>query len=216
MTEFSTNALLAIVILLALTFAFIFLFTKVIPLNKIQLKKLDYIWLTVSAFAIFGLVERNRIQLSEIELRKAIWLHEARSNDIFYMIDTSSVCFKYSKSELSPPNFDQLQKMTDSLCSWTKNLIPTLPQKIKNNDSIKITTPNFNDAFLEQQVQSIQHAIQEYNKSLGEILRIKKEMNIEDYTFIIQMLSPLLLILGLAIRFSKTAAEVKLERKNNQ
>ena len=208
-----TNAFLAIILLIVLTIIFTYIFTKINRLNKIQLKQLDYYWLTLSAFAIFGLVEKNRIQLNEIELAKSKWYHQGRCYELINAIDSTSICFKYTKIEYSPSNFDELQKMTDSLCTWTKSIIPILKEKINGNDRINILVPLVNDRFLIQYTNRVNHVVKEYNDSLQEILRLNSETKINDFSFIIQMLSPILLILGLAIRFSKTAAEIMLEKK---
>jgi len=102
--------------------------------------------------------------------------------------------------------------MTDSLCSWTKGIIPVLREKIKNEDTILVTLPSFNDVFLKQQAEGFKLAIEDYNGSLRELLRLRRESSVGVFVFTIQMLSPILLILGLAVRFSKTAAEIRLDK----
>ena len=210
--EIFTNALLAIILLVVLTLLFNYLFTRLIPLNKIQLKKLDYWWLTLSAFALFGLVEKNRLQLNDMELKKQMWFHEGRCSDLLRAIDTSDICFKYTKTDLSPSNFDEIQKMEDSLCTWTKNVALLLTDKIENDDSLKTVVPVFKDEFLKYRTEDIERTIKDYNQSIGELVVLKRESYIGNFAFLIQLFSPLLLIIGLAIRFSKTTAEIRLEK----
>jgi Ca2+/Na+ antiporter len=210
-----TNTLVAIILLVLLILIFIFLFRRIIPLNKIQLKKLDYFWLTLSAFGLFGLVERNRIQVTQIELTKSQWLLDGRYNDLKYIVDPATICFQYTKMASSPPDFDIRQKMTDSLCSWTKKMVPIISNIKKEEDSIHVIIPQFKDAYLTHHTDRFEKAINEYNRSLNMFLKLNKEKKESDFITIIQFLSPLLLVIGLALRFSKTAVEISLDKKNS-
>jgi hypothetical protein len=134
MAEPLTNIWFILLLLLVLTLILIFI-NKVSPLNKVQLKKLDYIWLSLSALGIFGLVENNRIQMTEIELTRSQWFHEAACDAFSYIIDTNNICLKYEQLSSSPDNFIELQSIRDSLCNWSKHLAIFISKKVKEQDT---------------------------------------------------------------------------------
>jgi hypothetical protein len=190
-----------------------FLITRVLRLDKIALKQLDYWWLTISAFAIFGLVEKNRLELNTVEITKMNWQVGADSILLDLALDSNAICRNYSRSEYSPDNLEHIQLLTDSLCSVLKTIIVPAQEKMKNKQPIEILLPIFPDELLQNNAQDINTAISNYNHSLKRLKQLEKNSSISDVNFTLQLFSPLLLILGLAIRFSKTAAEIRLERK---
>lgn len=211
MIHLLTDPLYAFCTLLILSYFMYLFFTYVFPLNKKQWKKMDYVWLSLSSIAIFGIVESNRIEIAEGELNRTQWLIESDSAQIIDHLKVNYVCNKYVKSEYSPDNFEELQIMTDVICKWTKEVKPKVSVLIKNRKLIEnLKIPHVKDDILEDYTSQFSVYVNEYNKKVITIRELEIKSKESEISKAIQLFSPLLLIIGLSIRFSKTAAEIRL------
>jgi hypothetical protein len=79
---------------------------------------------------------------------------------------------------------------------------------------LKITIPDFKIDVFDQYIYGINNAIEVYNESLTGIINLKEEVRENELFFVLRLFSPLLIVVGLAVRFLKTAGEIRLETRS--
>lgn len=193
-----------------------FIFTRIFPLSKIQWKYVDFVWLALASLGLIGVVDSNRRQIisgeHEISKQRVVMA----ISDLQYQLNVQWVCFKYVRTSNSPDNFDQLQEMSDKTCEWRNKFLSKINEKLKAEFQVE-EPPKFtvDDRELQEYVDRIYSLVRDYNSIINEKKRIQEELKPNLWVNDIEFLSPLILILGLSLRFSKAAGEIRLDKQNS-
>jgi hypothetical protein len=186
--------------------------------GPLGLRVIEYIWLGLAALGLIGAAgEVRRVRAPyEIEMAKA----HARSALSLLHITTSSQhhCMKFVRTEHSPRNFDDLVRQQAILCSWITRVDEMLPDSITERtrpDSITLpplrtTLTNTSMLMVVREVQDGAQRIRSDLRQLESAIR-SRELSGAETTFII--LSPILVVVALALRITKVSVEVQEIRR---
>jgi hypothetical protein len=182
--------------------------------NADNLKRLDFVWLTV---AVFGLYLSG---YDTIKSTAVIHGADARSeynwqfDDLKFEITHAAVCqFHYVKSSWSPSNFDEVNRQNDLDCAWVHQVDAQLSE---------LERPNF-EQFLYPSMPSLKKGkfrdpqVADIAKKRIALEKLHEQAVIYARTaeFAGQGLGdkrggPYLLAIALAIRFAKVHAELRM------
>jgi hypothetical protein len=193
------------------------IFVKLCPLNALQWKKADYWWLTLSAIGLFGLLAENRFVFSKNELEICNARIEVYSRATKRDINNQYFCIKFSKTEYSPEDFDEGQYEFDKMCVWKESIfckVDSIIAEQKNININELAIPDVNDSTLKQLIDYLIHNINEYNEYINRKQEIMQDMSYREYETMLRIFSPLFLIFGLSIRFTKTLGEISCKKSN--
>jgi hypothetical protein len=205
----------ALLALAVITIILHFLLVYPRNLSKTQWKKVDYLWIALTAFGLIGStnsvrVMYNKNQISLYDHSIPFQYHYLRS---FLTPDGSkAVCLEYVRDRLSPPDFDSIVADQTRSCEWSKKMYQlTLVVDTFNYaaiDTAKIPTLRTKDnVWFRDMLISI---IYEYNKQVKEKAVLQDGLTGETATMVL-FYTPLLLIIGLAIRITKVSGELRHE-----
>lgn len=216
LTKVLSNIWWAIGALLILTIVLHFLLVYPKNLTKKQWKKIDYVWISLTAIGLIGATNNTKSILVKGEIYVTEQTIPTRLEPINTLLSaggSSIVCREYVRNEFSPDNFDDIVRDYDESCEWSKKIFQIISRvDTKNYQEIDIsiippleTTDNkwFRDLII--------NSISEYNDLVKKKKEQEKELestSIEGFS----ILAPLFLILGLAIRITKTTGEIRYER----
>jgi hypothetical protein len=219
MKEILSNPLYAFGSLGVCVFIGWIIFVKLFPLTALQWKKSDYLWLSLSAIGLFGLLANNRILFSqnELEICKArieLYLKATKSD-----MSNQYFCKKFTKSEYSPENFDEVQKEFDIMCEWKETNFLRIDSMLNGQIIVNISElaiPNVKTESLIESIYYLTHNIEQYNYYITQKQILTNKIKYYDFEDMFRIFSPLLLIIGLSIRFTKTLGEINLQKKKNK
>jgi hypothetical protein len=213
MIRIVTDLRFAFVLLAVMTAILYFVFVRWRPLTKIQWKRMDYLWLMLTTFGLIGLVERNRLIVANVDLYYNTWSIEGSARHIEYLFSRQWVCFRHIRTEYSPDNFDEIEDLFIQTCDWTtqtkEKVKPFLEKDMRIEGIEKLIIP---EPMLQEHVLEIVQSIETYNQAIDDRDRLKVESKETELTSVANWLAPIFLMLGLAIRFVKTAGEIRLEK----
>jgi hypothetical protein len=192
------------------------LFVKLFPLTTLQWKKIDYLWLSLSAIGLFGLLAENRIVFNKNKMEICNARIEVYSKATKRDIDNQYFCTKFSKTEYSPDDFDEVQNEFDKMCIWKESIyckVDSIIMEQKNINIDELAIPDVKDLTLKQLIDYLIFNINEYNEYINMKQGIIQNMSYREYENMLTVFSPLLLILGLSIRFTKTLGEISIQKK---
>ena len=215
------------IFLLFISFLLIFniLFIYIFPLSKIAWKKVDYIWLVLATIGILALFSEVRIHTAAywIKMDKNYTLTPLRTIDEIFLGKSaqSYICSKGIRTEYSPDNFDEIEKLSELHCKWFKKVRNLLDSKLKDNDlpSIQIKDlPNvtFNETIHINNVNDIKEFITKYNHLKEEYLEVKELTKQSSFEKVLFYFAPFILLFGLALRITKVTAEIREEKSKEK
>lgn len=210
--EFVSSPFLLIAGLTVITILQCWTIPKLRSLDKIFLKKFDYYWIALSALGIIGLTNKNAEFFEEVAYKENKFFAEIEFERVMNAIDSSKHCFKFSQSSSSPQNIESIQKIQDSMCSWAKYALQIAIKSKASNSKINLQEPLIEDQVIQQDLKIINRAITRYNQYAGESLGQTHSRELQNLSLLLQILSPLILVIGLSIRITKTYLEIKLEK----
>lgn len=189
------------------------------PLGKVGWKRTDYIWLTIATLGLISLsgelrrwVSSNRLELATARVQYS--LDSLRS----YLVKSppTHFCTEFIRSELSPPNLDDIQRQYHLACDWLR----TAPAALPKNDDPPFQPLNFDDTHvpkgldapvLVDTIKWIRHLFEEYEQRRLSLIQTQQQTKQTDGEDAQRILSPILLCLALALRITKVTGEVRLE-----
>lgn len=102
-----------------------------IKLGKKGWKKTEYIWLGLVALSLISTSAEVRNWLSEQQAQSKKGMAEAQFSLLRNYIGETEppiyICRKFTRTEYSPDNFDEIQVQYDAVCEWNKILLKELP-----------------------------------------------------------------------------------------
>jgi hypothetical protein len=193
------------------------IFVKLFPLNSVQWKKVDYWWLSLSAIGLVGLLAENRMAFGKRDLYQCDSRIYIFSRAIQSDLNSQWICMKFQKTEYNLDYFDKTQKEFEIVCQWANDVFPTIDSLLNSKISIKsnqLAIPkDIDDNQLKDYLVSIHNNVEEYNSYISNRQIIEDNTHSKEWEDFIRILAPLTLIIGLAIRFTKTIGEINLQKK---
>ena len=185
-------------------------------LSKKQWKRVDYIWIELTAVGLIGTTNNVRLVLNKNQL---LLTYPRLASQIKYINSFLSpegskiVCRTSVKTEYSPSNFDEIVKDDNNACEWSKKIY----QIIKRIDTAAYTSVNMSEIPPLETSENIWFKgvildnINKYNSLVLDKENCARQIDdLNKDTFLV--FSPLLLILGLAIRLTKVTGELMHEK----
>lgn len=206
-----TNPLYAFGLLGLFVFIGWVFFVKISPRTLLQWKKTDYVWLSLSAFGLFGLLANNRILLSSNYLETCNAYIELCSKDIRRVISDEYLCWKFQPYEED----DIIQKEFDSICKWRETYYNRIDSLLNEQIKVKVgelKIPSINEDALKNRIFYLTYYITEYNDCIDRKQILTANINHNECEDVLSALSPFFLIIGLSIRFTKTLGEISLQK----
>jgi len=196
------------------------LFVRWFLLSSIRWKQIDYIWLTVAFFGIVVSVSENRAILAEKRLPMARYLFDFALRQVIDVANagtSEAICRKFVIPEASPPPevIAQKQRELDAQCAWFKKVVEALKTRTKDStsriDVVQMVGPPPTGGD-EHAYSWLEQSITQYNETLEDIEELEKAKGGSNIELLFRLLGPLLIAFALALRITKVAGEVAIER----
>jgi hypothetical protein len=185
-------------------------------LSKKKWKSIDYLWITLTAIGLIGATSNAKAVLSKNILAITKNRISFQYNYIHSFLPTegsNAICRDFVRTEFSPSNFDSIVTDYNNTCDWSKkvfqliNLIDTTNFQLIDTTKIPHLQTKDNNWFKNVIVDNIR----EYNKLITQNLESQIQVDESEQTEFV-FYTPLLLILGLAIRITKVTGELLHEK----
>lgn len=183
------------------------------PLNSIQWKKIDYIWIPLALIGVITTVEQNRIAIQRDHTKIASMHSEFALNSALDAIEKGMLP-AFCRNLVHRESFTQPNDQFDAQCIWFK----TLEEKLKNINLDKITSIDLSELIEEYPLDAeksayttIKTLINDINRNLIEKAKLKKLSDTNNFHLLLQFLSPYFLAVAIALRLTKVSGEIKLE-----
>lgn len=215
----STNIWYALLLLSTITLILHGLLVFPKNLSKKSWKKMDYLWLTLTATGLITATDSAGIRTSKNQI-------EANSHRLHFQLEyllstlspdeTSWVCRESIRSEYSPKNYDRIVSGYDNTCAWRSKVYSL----VIRTDTINYKAISLSEVppldivdckECEEYKNNIIYFIEKYNISVNENENNLNNINSRS-TYNIIILSPLILILGLALRITKISGELRHDK----
>jgi hypothetical protein len=224
MNELSTNIIISngsYVLLMFVVLLLLFHLLLVFPrnLSKRTWKKIDYIWLGITALGLFSLASDVRIftaqKWAEMEHARAVSSLEL-FRDFYPDPINTHYCMQFIKSELSPDDLDERQRQHNLRCDWLKGVSKVINKlEPKNLPKLKMDdfpNPTFEDDFLLETVGDVENHVRWYTEHRNQAIEtatLLSKTGLEKNLF---YFSPFLLCLAFALRVAKVTGELRNEK----
>jgi hypothetical protein len=204
-------------ILTVLLILFDLVLVRWLKLNKVAWKRVDYIWLSVAAIGLYGTAAEVRRLTAEESLPMRKEIREAAYDRVIDSVRLSTggaVCRKFVRTDLSPPNFDEIVREFDSACKFTTTLAGAIPPKApeKLDTTIFKRRPVVTDEGLKEQFGWIDSSLSDYFLADAAYRETERAKRRSDIDLAYSVGAPLLLIIALALRITKVTGEIRLDR----
>ena len=216
MINIVSNIGYALLALLILTIILHFFLVYPKNLSKRQWKKVDYIWISLTAVGLIGATDSARLLFdnSQVSIDEHRIPAEYQYTLSFLLPEGSKiVCREHKRDEYSPPNYDSIVADDDRSCAWSKQVynivssIDTSAYPPIDTTKIPQLTTVVNVWFKGLVLDNIRR----YNTLVLEKQQLESDMHSEGQ-LLVKLFTPLLLILGLAIRITKVSGELRHEK----
>jgi hypothetical protein len=223
MNEFWTNVFLSesvnfIYLLIALVLIFHFLLVWPRNLSKKNWKYVDYIWLGIATFGLLGAAANIRIAVASnwVQLEKSRAIGILESIDFLARdAESSNFCRKFSKTEYSPKNLDEIQLQYDLACEWRKQLSSYLrlidKQEIPAISFSDFPEVKFDMPELNKTVVWLKESLEDYSKQRISLEETKLAASYTQREEGFAYFAPFLLCMALALRIAKVSGEIRHE-----
>ncbi len=197
------------------------LFVVAFPLNKRQLKQIDYIWILIAVIGLYGSETQIRRAFAGEYIEMGLARVRAKYDFIRYQIKAFTgpdVCRETPRSELTAPNTAALQKEFDAACQYGRQIFEKLPNQppmaMREFDAIGLRDrPAVSSAFLKSLYQDVDLSLETYATYLADYQRLRKINEYSELELIFAVVAPNLLAVALALRLVKVTGELKLEKQ---
>jgi hypothetical protein len=185
-------------------------------LSKKQWKRIDYLWISLTAIGLIGATSNVKIALSKGQLSFANDRIPFQYEYLCSLLSpggSKTVCRDFVREEYSPSNFDSIVADYNDACEWSIKtykliaLVDTSNYQLIDTTKIPVLETKHNKWFkniILDNIRGYNKLIEERRDSQNEIVNNQKN----DLLFF----TPLLLIFGLAIRITKVSGELRHEK----
>lgn len=210
-----------------LTFVFHLAFVWVWPIGDLAWKRIDYVWLGAATLGLMGASgHADRYISGEL----AANLEEPRTarayRDIRFIIEkaaepTSSICSERTRSEFSPPYYDEIVREQQRQCSYFRVLADAIPDEVAapfpTLDVLGFTDYAGSTDHESWYIAQTRKSAKEYEAQRELYVQRKRSAEVSDFEASITLLGPVLLCFALALRITKVSGEVRnAKRKSSQ
>lgn len=178
-------------------------------------KRVDYVWLTMSVFSIVGFVSQSR---QTINTNYTPWMERQVTNSGSFITSSLDDATKlacdvhFVKSEMSPPNFDDMVQQGERYCAYVHDLQSKFQPAIKENKPIEhdfASDPKYPLAYgADTNQPRIETWIQNYNHNLDILERVREAAQRWDAEIALALFAPFLIAMALALRLTKVTADL--------
>lgn len=217
--ELSATPAYLLVVFCLLLFVFHLVFVWIWPISDLAWKRIDYVWLGAATLGLIGASWHADRYISE-ELAAKLEGPRTLSTyrDMRFIIEEAAdpggaVCTQRKRSNLSPPNYDEILREQQMQCEYFKFLASVTPRDVKE------PFPALHDlGFIDYSgvanhegwyIAQIRKSAKEYEFQRQLYIRRKKSAEVSDLEAAIIMLGPLLVATALALRITKVTGEVR-------
>ena len=196
--------------------AFHLLFVWPRNLSQRKWKYLDYAVILVTLISLVsGSADiRRRIATRSIDSLRERTAAMHRLFCSFY-VDTppSYICMKFTRTEFSPPNLDEMQREYDSMGDWLKVFATsfsaaTLPD-FRTVEWKQFKAPEVQDKVLNDFLASMQKQLSYYNEAAGALAQAQADTQETSMETVVFFLWPFLLVATLALGMAKASGELR-------
>ncbi|WP_205756844.1 hypothetical protein [Solilutibacter silvestris] len=194
------------------------------PLNELNWKKVDYLWISLSLISIIGLSATIRTDWYSTTLIIDRYARQSRLEDLKHALADATgaaICRATLRTEYSPSNIDQIVAEYQSACEVFKKLssIDTLNNKDEARgfvellpESLQPLRRKFNQPEIIEEFDSIENAHNGFLKSIQEENKTRNLASKSDFEKIMSIFAAPLLVIALALRLTKVTGEISLKK----
>jgi hypothetical protein len=202
------------------TLLFHVLFVWLQNLSKKQWKKVDYIWISLTAMGLIGTTRIAEKTISQNNSYAIKYEMAFNTKELLYHLtpeNSSWVCRTFVKDKYSPENLEDLQLKYDAACEWRTKVAKVVVNaidspKLEIIDVKKLPELVENDSQIKTFKKIVLDYIKQYNNCVTALQKNADLQQNGDSDIIMIYFSPILLILGLALRITKVTGELKYEK----
>jgi hypothetical protein len=211
-----TNPLYGILAVLVLWVVSYLLLSKLLKISNLAWIRLEYAWIAVGFIAVLVLIDENRKRTEQKEVDKLQFNIENTYHYLFNELDIESTCQKFNNSlNLSPHEFDSIQRRSDIVCQWAKDVrkiilndFSTHKTKIEKLPLLEV------DDFKNESIYSYTIVeIESLNDWLSQLEKLKKDIKDDSWNQFKYSVGILFLIIAFAIRLTINSHKVKMEKE---
>lgn len=179
-------------------------------------KRVDYMWLAVSAVGLLGTATDVRRMMASSQMGYANGYKASAYGLLLDEVGTLgsiAVCRPFTRSEWSPSNLDEIQREYDSVCDFGRQLRSGLPSEPpeKLDTAPFVKRPSVTDRMLKQIYSELDSEVGRYESVETAIAKTTAAAGRSSGELTLSILSPLLLAIALALRITKVTGELKSE-----
>lgn len=212
-----TSPFLMVTATIILWIAFYLIFTKIYVLSETSWKRLEYLWISTGFLGLISIVNENQnMFLYNTSERKGYFIQ----SDIKMLKSTLSsfqTCFKFSKSEFSPNDFEERQNDQDKICNWSKTYQIELDSitEIPTKDLLKIDEAKLllKTDMMNEYIEDFNNSVDTINKDLKEYKSMKITLESDDWKNFSRSFGVLFLIIAFSVRLAITTKNVVQTKK---
>ncbi|MBV9249015.1 MAG: hypothetical protein JO227_07215 [Acetobacteraceae bacterium] len=185
-------------------------------------KKVDYIWLTMSVFSIIGFVSQSR---QTINTNYTPWMERQVRNSGSFVADALrdaaqlSCNVHFVKSDISPPNFDEIVQQGESYCAYVHDLQAKFQPVVSDGKPIEhafTSDPKFPLAYgADFNQPRIETWVANYNSNLQLLRTTKEASQRSDMEIALALIAPFLIAAALALRMTKVTADLRQDTRTS-
>lgn len=187
-------------------------------LGETAWKKVDYIWLSFTLISLVSLTSEARQLLASNILSLLETRVMSAGQDFQHTLPRweEFVCNPpYQKSELSPPNFDEMMQELSRYCDWLGEISPIIDVSIEkrqiiNHPQFDVTTGQL---IIVGNLEHLAFQIDSYNAALRELDQASLDAEKSEFDLMLGYFAPVLLAVALALRVTKVSGELWWSKK---
>lgn len=211
-TDFKSIFLLLFVLIVLSHLLLIYMFR----INKKAWLFIEYGALFFASLGLITITAEIRTNVAKSNLKSTQAKLEFTFSQLKYYVHDGSpayICRTFVRSQLSPPNFDHVQKEYSEACNWYKKLNSILPESVTPDfppldlDSLRET--DFSDPVIVESIRWIKTLIRQYERERMELIEAKRKATPGNFESAMYFLSPLFICITLAITITKTTWNLK-------
>ncbi len=186
-------------------------------IGKLAWKRADYFWLGATVLSLVGAAAEVRRSIATADLRnrseRRDWAWKHVVDEVRFMTGPA-VCSPFTKSEWSPPTFDDTQRQYDVVCQSAGKLLNALPSGTPESlpRTLSAIRPRISDPILSSFYAQVDDAARLFLREDGEYRKTRDAAERSEWDWVLVVTSPVLLALGLALRITKVTGEIRIEK----
>jgi hypothetical protein len=230
LVRLSSSPLWLLATVVVLTALLWLIFVRLLPLNDITWKRVDYLWLSIALLGVLASSRRASHEFAKAEIGflepVTNFSFQTLRHDIeFGASPGSEGCAPRIRTSFSPPDYEEIRKAQQHLCEQFRKLDSEVPKapvvaetKFAALDELKFQPLSENEQSVKyerDQIERLKADAAQYDKDRQAYnIKLREERDYEDSPLVMMDLGigPLLVGLAVAIRLTKTAGEIRNKR----